>query len=276
MKKQYLFMLGLAMAGLTANAQTNMVTNGDFEDWTGANPDYFTEQTGSGTPPPIYNDNLTKETTNVMAGTGGLNSCRQTSVQDKTQFLEYSELINVDPTHSYTLSYWYLDNSDDASTRPWSTWLPNSGSIAANLQSLQQTAYSTDSPNWVFKTITATPPTAATKVRIQVRTYTPTTGGGYIYYDNLSFVDNTTAGVNDNAIIGLSLFPNPVNGDVLYVASSNDVSKSVTIFDILGKQVINTTVSNNGTIDVSALTAGVYMIKVTEEGKTATKKLVVQ
>jgi hypothetical protein len=43
----------------------------------------------------------------------------------------------------------------------------------------------------------------------------------------------------------------------------------------LGKEVLKANVTNNA-VNVSKLTAGVYVVKVTEEGKTATRKLVIQ
>ncbi|AWH84656.1 hypothetical protein HYN59_05765 [Flavobacterium album] len=284
MKKQYFFALGLMMAGLTASAQ-NQVINGGFEDWTDANPVNFTEQGTS----PIYNDNLTKETTPSLVHSG-TNSVRQTS-QETTQYVEYSNLIPVTPGHSYTLSYWYLDNSPNARTRTWTTWLDSANSSggalaepqvngnAANphtVQTLQDENYSSDSPNWVFKTMTQTAPATAAKVRVQIRTYRQAAGqsGGFIYYDDISFTDNT-AGVNENTINSLKMFPNPLNGDVLTILTESDAPKAVAIFDVLGKQVINT-VTSNDTVNVANLTSGVYMVKITQEGKTATKKLVVQ
>ena len=49
------------------------------------------------------------------------------------------------------------------------------------------------------------------------------------------------------------------------------------IFNVLGKQVLNTRFSGSkSTIDVSTINAGIYILKVTEEGKTATKKLVIR
>jgi len=83
------------------------------------------------------------------------------------------------------------------------------------------------------------------------------------------------ASVNQNEISGLKMFPNPVSGNVLNIASDANASKAVVIYDVLGKQVINT-VTTNGTVNVSAITAGVYIVTITEEGKTATRKLVVR
>lgn len=78
-----------------------------------------------------------------------------------------------------------------------------------------------------------------------------------------------------DAIAGLSLYPNPVSGNVLNITSAANSAMNVAIFDVLGKQVINTKVTNN-TVNVSNLNAGVYIVKVTEDGKTATRKLVVK
>lgn len=76
-------------------------------------------------------------------------------------------------------------------------------------------------------------------------------------------------------INGLTMYPNPVSGNTLYLTSTANASMSVQIFDLLGKEVLKADVVNNA-VNVSGLNAGVYMVKVTEEGKTATRKLVIQ
>ncbi len=78
-----------------------------------------------------------------------------------------------------------------------------------------------------------------------------------------------------NQIAGLSINPNPVSKGVFYVNTTANETKNVVVVDLLGKQVLNTTTSGNE-INVSNLNAGVYIVKVTEEGKTATRKLVIQ
>lgn len=83
------------------------------------------------------------------------------------------------------------------------------------------------------------------------------------------------ASIKDNNIAGLNIYPNPATGNTLYIISHNSVEKTVAVFDVLGKQVINTT-TVNGTVNITNLNAGVYIVKVTEEGKTATRKLVVK
>ena len=84
-----------------------------------------------------------------------------------------------------------------------------------------------------------------------------------------------TAGLNDNNIDGLTMYPNPLSGNTLYLTSTANADMSVQIFDLLGKEVVKTNVINN-TVNVAKLTAGVYVVKITEEGKTATRKLVIK
>lgn len=78
-----------------------------------------------------------------------------------------------------------------------------------------------------------------------------------------------------DTIDGLTMYPNPLKGDTLFFTSTANVDKSVQIYDILGKEVLNSKVINN-TLNVSGLSAGIYVVKITEEGKIATKKLVIE
>jgi predicted extracellular nuclease len=90
-----------------------------------------------------------------------------------------------------------------------------------------------------------------------------------------SAFNNCALGTNQSAIAGLQVYPNPVLNGNLFVTSDNSASKAVVIYDVLGKQVINTIVTDQA-INVSNLNSGVYIVKVTEAGKTATRKLVIK
>jgi hypothetical protein len=82
-------------------------------------------------------------------------------------------------------------------------------------------------------------------------------------------------GIKQNEISGLNMYPNPVSNGNLHISSDNNSAKSVEIYDILGKQVLNAKVSNN-TVNVSNLKGGAYIVKINEEGKTATRKLIIE
>ncbi|HEX8577010.1 MAG TPA: T9SS type A sorting domain-containing protein [Flavobacterium sp.] len=83
------------------------------------------------------------------------------------------------------------------------------------------------------------------------------------------------ASVSENQIAGLRVYPNPVVNGTFNVDTDANATKSVSIFDVLGKEVAKTTISGN-TVNVNHLVNGVYIVKVTEEGKTATKKLIIK
>ncbi len=109
-----------------------------------------------------------------------------------------------------------------------------------------------------------------------------TAGTGNIEIDEVRVSNNwtdvtpeETASLNDNSISGLTMYPNPLKGNTLYLTSTANAAMSVQIFDVLGKEVLKSNVMNNA-VNVSGLNAGVYIVKVTEEGKTASKKLVIQ
>jgi hypothetical protein len=81
--------------------------------------------------------------------------------------------------------------------------------------------------------------------------------------------------LDQNAIAGLNVYPNPVTNGNLFIISNSSDAKSVAIYDVLGKQVIKTSTSNN-TVNVSSLKGGVYILKITENEKTATRKLIIE
>lgn len=75
-------------------------------------------------------------------------------------------------------------------------------------------------------------------------------------------------------IDGLRMFPNPAKNN-LFIETALNGDINVSIVNMLGKEVVNTNVVNN-TVNVSNLTSGIYIVRVTEEGKTSTKKLIIE
>lgn len=76
-------------------------------------------------------------------------------------------------------------------------------------------------------------------------------------------------------IEGLNFYPNPVSNGKIYITSKSSLDKEITIFDVLGKKVLQT-VLNSKELNISSLTPGVYIIKIREEDATATRKLIVK
>ncbi|WP_296634974.1 T9SS type A sorting domain-containing protein [Polaribacter sp.] len=61
------------------------------------------------------------------------------------------------------------------------------------------------------------------------------------------------------------------------ITSNSAEVKNVSIFNVLGKNVLSTSVSSNrAEINTSLLSSGIYIIKVQEGVNTATSKLVIK
>lgn len=79
------------------------------------------------------------------------------------------------------------------------------------------------------------------------------------------------------AIEDLNLYPNPVSNGKIYITSKNVSSKEITIYDVLGKRVLQTSLNvNNKEVNVSALNSGVYIIKIQEGDASTTRKLIIK
>jgi hypothetical protein len=79
----------------------------------------------------------------------------------------------------------------------------------------------------------------------------------------------------DAGIEGLNFYPNPVSNGKIYITSKSSLDKEITIFDVLGKKVLQT-VLNAKELNVANLSPGVYIIKIKENEATATRKLIIK
>lgn len=74
---------------------------------------------------------------------------------------------------------------------------------------------------------------------------------------------------------GFKMYPNPVYGDEVYLTTATNGSKQIKIYDVFGDVVLTDRISTN-TLNVSRLVPGVYVLQVTEDKKTMTRKLVIK
>ncbi|MGV6829184.1 MAG: T9SS type A sorting domain-containing protein [Flavobacteriales bacterium] len=88
-----------------------------------------------------------------------------------------------------------------------------------------------------------------------------------------AFARNENLGVNDSNLSSVSMYPNPSNG-TLNIKTEQELE--VTIFDVLGKKVFTNAVLSNETFDISHLNNGIYLVKLSSETSSTTKKLIVR
>ena len=88
---------------------------------------------------------------------------------------------------------------------------------------------------------------------------------------------NIVLSVQRDEIFGYSAFPNPVTGNQLTIRTASSDTKKVALFNVLGRRVFTQSFSGTqDTFDVSNLSTGIYILKVTEGSRTATQKVVIE
>lgn len=76
-------------------------------------------------------------------------------------------------------------------------------------------------------------------------------------------------------IDGFKLYPNPVVNGKIFISTTKNEAKKILIFDVLGTQVLQTTILGKE-LNLSDLDAGVYVLRVYEKDKVATRKLIIK
>ncbi|WP_177169156.1 T9SS type A sorting domain-containing protein [Flavobacterium terrigena] len=132
-----------------------------------------------------------------------------------------------------------------------------------------------DGTNIVFRTmfaesdyITQVIPTGAGNRAVLVAEF-----NGAVQVVSRSAAEVTLSSSSFSQIDGLKMYPNPTKNN-LFIETALNSDINVSIVNMLGKEIINTKVTNN-TVNVSNLTSGIYIVKITEEGKISTKKLII-
>jgi hypothetical protein len=88
-------------------------------------------------------------------------------------------------------------------------------------------------------------------------------------------VASATLSINKFSSNKFSIYPNPTNTGFVNINSTNNELIKVRVFDVLGKQVLQSNVANNK-LNVSSLNTGIYILKLTQNNATVTKKLVIK
>lgn len=79
----------------------------------------------------------------------------------------------------------------------------------------------------------------------------------------------------EHAIEDLSIYPNPVTNGKVYISTNLNLEKDIEIYNVIGKPISKTRLKGRE-MDVSMLAPGIYILKITENNKRATRKLIVK
>jgi hypothetical protein len=182
----------------------------------------------------------------------------------------FTQGINLTGGTEYSISYRYGNDSDGDYTENLKIMYgqsPDADGMTLDIADHPEISGASDQTNMV----TFTP---------------PTTGVYYFGFNAYSEADQDHLFVDDIVIdIALSInnpdnnvfsyYPNPVN-DVLNLSSSQNMS-DVAVYNLLGQKVLENSINaNSAKVDMSGLSAGSYLVKVTADSQTKTIKVIKQ
>lgn len=99
--------------------------------------------------------------------------------------------------------------------------------------------------------------------------------GGFAYVDNI-VMTNLALGVGEQVASNFSVYPNPSNGLVNISNDLNSVLTSVSLTDLNGRTVKSVELNGDSSaqVNISDLSAGVYMMTINSDQGSVTKKII--
>ncbi|MFS4454703.1 T9SS type A sorting domain-containing protein [Maribacter sp. 2304DJ31-5] len=80
---------------------------------------------------------------------------------------------------------------------------------------------------------------------------------------------------NKGDIDDFRMYPNPVTQGKVYISTKSNSPKKIMIYDVLGTLVLKTTILGKE-LNLTDMDAGVYVLRVLEKNKMATRKLIIK
>lgn len=276
MKKIYT-LLAFVVMSTSFYAQTNLIPNSGFENWTGAAPDSWFIPTTATTA-------IAKSTTIKYAGESSISLAAPTT---GNRTISPTTDITVKQGVTYVFSGWYLDNSTTAKFKCWNQFrtIPGAtGGADTGANALQAAEFSTDSPSWQFFTGESVPNTKtssanstnldATAARAGLRVYpeSTTAAGGIIYFDDIMFYDKSTLSLKDIKDFDNQVKMNTVISNVLRIHMPSRAT--VNIYSIEGKLYSSNRVNSDEAINTQSLAKGIYLVTIQNDYAKTTRKII--
>jgi hypothetical protein len=81
--------------------------------------------------------------------------------------------------------------------------------------------------------------------------------------------------INENTLDNINIYPNPSNG-VITISTTPSNSYIIKAIDVLGNVVYSDSKIGKSSIDLSSFGAGIYIIQLSNENSTSSKRVVIQ
>ncbi|UOE41725.1 T9SS type A sorting domain-containing protein [Chryseobacterium suipulveris] len=258
MKKIFTILSIAAIASLSAQ---NLLVNPGFETWTdpAAKPDGWNAMNGG-----------SKETVTVHSG---VNSVKLIPVAPNTNANIAAVDVPATENTQYSVGYWVLDNVANSRGRHWIQFRTASANITpgAGGAAFQPSTYTSDAPQWVFVSATATTPATTTILRFDYRVYSQNNIiTDPIYFDDVQLVQGALA-VTDVNSFDKAIKMNTIVGNELRVILP--ARATVNIYSAEGRLVSSNRVNSGEAINTSSLAKGNYIVTVSDGSATISRKV---
>lgn len=101
------------------------------------------------------------------------------------------------------------------------------------------------------------------------------TSSNRVKFDDLSWTCATSLGIDELDANRFEIYPNPSHGNVKINFENSNEKYTVQVFSILGQKVFEKEYTNSSSAAVDNLQRGIYFIKITNDTKSVTKKIIV-
>ncbi|MDH7914152.1 endonuclease [Winogradskyella sp. SYSU M77433] len=98
-------------------------------------------------------------------------------------------------------------------------------------------------------------------------------GDARVGIDDLSWTCYSSLSLVDNTFDNTTIYPNPVKSNLNIELNSTEETL-VEIYSILGKRVLKTQINSSDSINLQTLKSGVYILKLTQNNSSVSKKLI--
>lgn len=261
--KKIFTILGVIAVSTVMNAQTNLLVNPGFETWTDTTvkPDGWNAMNGGSI-----------ETTTVHSG---VNSIKLIPVSNTTNANIAAVDVAATANTQYTVGYWVYDNVVNSRARHWIQFRTATANIAPGTggQPFQPSTYTSDAPQWVFMTATATSPATTEFLRFDYRVYSqnsiPTDP---IYFDDVQLVQGSSLAVTDVNVFDKAVKMNTVIDNELKLFLPQRAT--VNIYSADGRLISSNRVNNGESINTASMAKGNYIVTVDNGTAKVSRKVI--
>lgn len=259
--KKIFTILSLVSATAIVSAQ-NLLVNPGFETWTDTSvkPDGWNSMNGGSIETAIKHS--------------GNNSVKLIPVNITTNANIGATDVPATANTQYSVGYWVYDNATNSRGRHWIQFRTASANVAPGSggANFQPTTYTSDAPQWVFVSTTATTPATTEFLRFDYRVYAQNSiATDPVYLDDVQLVQGTLA-VTDVNTYDKAVKMNTVVGNELKVILP--ARATVNIYSADGKLISSNRVDSGQSINTSSLTKGNYIVTVDNGSAKVSRKVI--